>query len=72
MTQDDNSTFASKMIEAKGPHALIGDMIVNMTAIEAHLLVMSCASRIPSSVPQAILRDVMNRTRIKLNGEAPT
>jgi hypothetical protein len=66
----ENTEFASSQVNAVGPHALLGELITHMSAIEAHLLVMTVASHLPSTVPQNILRDVMNRYRLKQQGAA--
>jgi len=60
--------YAEDRVKVVGPHALLGEMLANMSAIEAHLLVMTSASHLPSTVAQNILRDVMVRCRNKAAG----
>lgn len=58
-----NARYAEAKIKAIGPHALLGELIANMSPIEAQLLVMTSASHLPSTVAQNILRDVLVRCR---------
>lgn len=65
----ENTNFAAAQVSAIGPHALLGNLITHMSAIEAHLLVMTSASHLPSTVAQNILRDVLNRYRLRQDKE---
>lgn len=62
------SKFAEDRIAARGPHALLGEMLQRMRPEEAHMLVLTAASPYPSTVAQSILRDMLNRC--KANHEA--
>jgi hypothetical protein len=62
-----NKDFVKKQIDDKGPHALLGRLVQEMSAVEAHLICETAAQHYPSTVAQSVLRDALNRVRAQDN-----
>lgn len=62
-----NREFVTKEVAAKGPHAVLGRLVQEMSTVEAHLLLETAAQHYPSTVAQSVLRDALNRVRAEEN-----
>jgi hypothetical protein len=60
-----NGKFVERVAEQEGPHALLYKIIAKLDGMEAHILLHGIANGAGSNVPQAILRDGLNRVRLQ-------
>jgi hypothetical protein len=67
-----NDKFIDDYCKGRGPHALLGDVIARLDGVEAIMLLHAAANHAGSNVPQAILRDGLNRVRIAAEEKVPT
>lgn len=65
MTHDSNTELVEAAVKAGAARDLLHRIIEQLDASEVHILLVGVASQRTTNVPQAILRDGMNRERLK-------